>query len=138
MSAFKLSKQARADLAMHIAETKTAREKLEAAVDTLNEEIDKLVNDFNGTFIEIYNQKLEAASAFIKAQADEFQEHYDDRSDSWRDGERGQEASDFMDQWAKGEELQTMEPVSVEAVELDAGSSEWADEVLEQLPEEVG
>lgn len=93
----------------------TAWEKVEAARDALNEELDS-ANQFR-------QEVWEAADSY-----------YADRSERWQEGDAGQEYQEFMGQWE--EEL---EPVEVERPDDVSEPEGWeaAADKLEEYPESV-
>jgi hypothetical protein len=52
---------------------------------------------------------------------DSLQEYYDERSDSWQEGEKGQAYLEWVDSWA---ELDSLEYVDAEFVEVDSPVAE--------------
>ena len=80
------------------------------------------------------NEQIDAANEFIQDQHEMMDSYYNDRSESWQEGDRGQAYQGWMDEW----------DVSLESVELgmneDRTLLELDDSIvdeLENLPDAV-
>jgi hypothetical protein len=89
-----------------------------AAVDALNEAI----TAYNGTLADV--------ESFVTEHRDAWQAEHDDKSDKWREGEKGEAASTFISEW---DSIDLAEVDEVEAPEAPAVSH--ADD-LDALPSE--
>jgi hypothetical protein len=65
----------------------------------LLEDIQKLCDEFDTKYIEPFNSLLERTRGFVEDIQRERQEEFDDKSDRWQEGERGQSAQDWLNEW---------------------------------------
>lgn len=86
------------------------------------------------TAVEEYNDRLDAAKTFVDELAEAAQEAYDEKSEKWQEGEKGDAASSWIDELQNAEipeELDLVVPDDIDEPELDHA------ETLEGLPEEA-
>lgn len=86
------------------------------------------------TSVEEYNAKLESAKEFVEGIAEAAQEAYDEKSEKWQEGEKGDAASSWIDELQSAdipEELELTIPEDIDEPELNH------DETLEGLSEEA-
>lgn len=131
--AFKLSKAQLQRRDKLIDDLRGARGKLVDVVAVTNAEIQRLVGDDLTPAIEAYNALLEQARAFVDELGTDFRSEFDDKSEGWQEGERGQAADEFIG---------AFENVSFDDVELPQVEEIAIDEndeavMLEELPEGV-
>lgn len=131
--AFKLSKAQLQRRDKLIDDLRGARGKLVDVVAVTNAEIQRLVGDDLTPAIEAYNALLEQARAFVEELGTDFRSEFDDKSEGWQEGERGQAADEFIG---------AFENVSFDDVELPQVEEIAIDEndeavMLEELPEGV-
>lgn len=93
-----------------------------------------ITNDVNEA-IRAYNAALLKAKVFTEAIAETFRESYDEKSDSWKEGDRGQEADAFISEWESIDWDQIKE-VAVLEPELEEPEALKLAEALESLPSE--
>jgi vacuolar-type H+-ATPase subunit H len=115
--AFKLTSKEDARKSDLEAELEQAVGAVEDARNELQEEIAKLIADFNEKHVDPLNAKLEEAHGFVEDIVNERQGEYDDKSERWQEGDRGQSAQSWLQDWETGmNELEAMEQVEVPEV----------------------
>jgi len=95
---FKLSK---ADIDRRdalVSQLEELRSKLEDAVSHFNAEVEKLREPVEQA-LEAYNEAVGEARSFAEDNASEGEAAYDERSERWQEGERGQAAQQWVQQW---------------------------------------
>ena len=107
-------------------ELREMADEIDAAFETINEPI-AAVN----ALIEAYNEKLQEARGVIEDIASEVESYIDDKSDNWRDGERGSAVSDWLS------ELQSVDLEDVELIEVPEAPTLDHDGTLENIPQEA-
>jgi hypothetical protein len=93
-----------------------------------------LPNDVNEA-IQAYNVALLKAKVFAEGIAETFREEYDDKSDGWKEGDRGQAADSFISEW-ESIDWDQMQPVALLEPELEEPEVLKLSEALESLPGE--
>lgn len=130
--AFKLDKQELARSAKLQEELAEARGKLEDEVSAFNAAVEEAKAPVVAA-LETYNAVVEEARGFAEDIANAADGEIDDKSDKWREGERGQAASEWKDAWESAEfdavEIEFPEELAIPDEEIDH------DGRLEQLPE---
>lgn len=101
------------------------RDVIEALWEPLTEMIDKI----NGE-IEAYNEIVTEANGVVEDIASEVESYIDDKSDNWRDGERGSAMQDWLS------ELQNATLEDVEQLEVPEQPTLDHDGTLENIPTE--
>lgn len=83
-----------------------------------------------------YNEIVEKARGFVEDIASERDSEWDDKSERWQEGERGEAAREWISQWqdAADCEIETVDDVEVVTVDLELGDLA---EFLEGLPTEA-
>lgn len=133
--AFKLNKEQRRKLAEFKIEGAARIDKVEAAYDALKTAVEELLDEFNGTVVEAYNQYLEDVAAFADEVASDWQADFDDKSEGWQDGERGQVVAEAISAW-EDLTLAPIDPLTVDSLSEGTNAEGSLDE-LDELPEEV-
>jgi hypothetical protein len=134
--AFRLTAADRQKLSEHARILAQCKDRIEDELAAVNAKLPEVVVDLNDR-IDQYNEKLREAQEFISNLASDWRSDYDDKSDGWRDGDRGQEADSFICQWEEFESnCDELTHVRLEEAALDP--SEWANEAIENLPEDAG
>lgn len=101
----------------------------------LEEKISELVAEFNDKALGPLNEKIEEARGFVEDIKNERQEEFEDKSDRWQEGERGQSAQDWLQAWETAEgELEAINDVEVPNLEVDLLDAE---SILSDLPFEM-
>lgn len=132
--AFKLTK-AELDRKGEIERTITeAVGKAEDGLRELEEAVKKLVDDFNTEYIDPLNDALKAGYDFADDIANERQSEYDDKSERWQEGDRGQAAYSWLSQVESARDC-CEEMQSLDAPTFDYTLAEVDD--FENLPEEM-
>jgi uncharacterized protein YukE len=135
--AFRLSKAEQKNLNASMNVLSDAKDVVEARLEDLNAQIRELIDQFNGTVVEIYNQKLETEMAFVAEITERLRSEFDDHTDTWKEGEKGEVASEMVEAWeAVDGQDGAIQPLQFEDLTLD-GPDEWANEALENLPGEA-
>lgn len=144
----------KADLVLSLS---TEMDELKTAVVAYNEKkaeafaaLDKAVADFNsamseawgevGAAVESYNEEVTKARDFASEIAGDIESYYDDKSDKWKESERGESYSSWKDEWQgiSLDDLELEQPSEIEIEEpedLDEPDADHSTE-LENLPEE--
>lgn len=122
----KFSKQDSKRIADLIGKLGAQRDVIEAMWEPLAEMIDKI----NGE-IDAYNEIVTEANGVVEDIASEVESYIDDKSDNWRDGERGSAMQDWLG------ELQNATLEEVEQIEVPEQPTLDHDGTLENIPEEA-
>jgi len=112
--AFKLDKTETAELEKLKKDVGEKFSLLETAVDEYNDKTEDLQGEV-GTALATYNESLEAFRSFVNGIAEDRRDEFDDKSDSWKEGDNGSAAEDWISTW--------------ENAELDAGTIEFPDDL---------
>jgi hypothetical protein len=108
---------------------------LEDARTELQDQIEKLVTDFNEKHIDPLNTKLEEVHGFVEDIVNERQGEYDDKSERWQEGERGQSAQSWLQDWESSlSDFEGMAAVEVPEVDITIPD---ANNILAGLPFEM-
>lgn len=114
----RLSKTQIKEKANFISALTEAKEKLDKAIEDYNSAIDREYMKVDAA-IAAFNSEVGAFNEWRDGLHDEMQNFYDDRTDTWRDGDAGQSYSEWMDQWnAEWAEIDQAEP---DKLEVDIG-----------------
>lgn len=101
----------------------------------LNEKISELVAEFNEKYLGPLNEKIDEARGFVEDIKNERQEEFDDKSERWQDGERGEAAQEWLQAWENAEaELETVTDAEAPVMEIDLVDAET---ILCDLPFEA-
>lgn len=128
--AFKLDKQEIGRRDQIVTDLTEGRDKLEDALAVYNDEVTKLRQPLDAAVL-AYNEAVESARGFAEDIATQADGEIDDKSDRWREGENGQAATAWKDEW----EGALFEEVSVEYPEDIVVDGVDHAETLDQLPE---
>ena len=96
--AFKLTKHDAARRAEHVEKLTEAAAKLEDAVVVFNAGLEQLKGPLTAALAE-YNSVLAEARGFAEDIASQADSELDEKSERWRDSDRGQAAVAFKDEW---------------------------------------
>jgi exonuclease VII small subunit len=108
---------------------------MEDAKTELQDAIQKLIDDFNEQHVEPLNAKLTEARGFVEDIYNERQGEYDDKSERWQEGERGEAAQSWLTEWQTGmDALDDMSPIEAPTVDIEIPD---AHNTLAQLPFEM-
>jgi hypothetical protein len=99
----------------------TANETIAAALATVVVEVER------------YNEVLGEARELVEDIATDFRGQFDDKSEKWQEGEKGQEVNEFIEQY----EHTSFDDLDVPEIEEIAIDIEPVAEALEELPEEI-
>lgn len=95
---------------------------LDAAVASYNDGLQKL-NDTLSDVVEAHNAALEAFRDALDDERQQFQDEHDEKSDAWQEGEKGQEATSFIDSLEEVvSELDAIEVEYPDAIEVNANN----------------
>ena len=130
--AFKLSKGDLARREKLVKELGEALAEVTAAVEAFNTGIDTLRTDIEQAVAD-YNEVVAEAKGFADDIASQAENEIDEKSDAWREGERGQAAEEWQGEWANLDldEIEVDIPDPIDFDEPDHGSA------LEEAPEEA-
>ena len=122
----KFTKKESERLADYQAELREKANEIEAEFEKLSEPIAAI-----NSLIADYNEKLQEARGFVEDIANEVESYTDDKSDNWRDGERGSAIIDWLN------ELQSVSLEDVEEIEMPEAPTFDHDGTLENIPQEA-
>lgn len=107
--------------------------KLEDAVSTYNAEMANLRIPLDAA-LAAYNEAVAEAQSFAEDIVNQADSDISDKSERWQEGERGEEATSWKDEWegASFDEVEIEYPDDLEIGDLDHAAT------LEQLPEAAG
>lgn len=126
-----LSKSEIAEKASHVAAISDAADELRNAIDQYNNQMREAWEAVNLRVI-AYNQKIEAANEWQTGVVDNARALYDEKSEKWQEGERGQAMSEFIETYDDAlEEIDLPEPDEIDAPDLDDATT------LKDRPDEV-
>jgi plasmid maintenance system antidote protein VapI len=130
--AFKLTKEEAAQLKDLTRKASEKEDAFRAVVRKSEDIIEDAVSAINDARSEL-NELIVETNEFREAVATRLREEFDDKSDTWKEGEKGSDTDSFISQW----ETEGMEEIDgIEAPELDLPEINLH-EGLESLPEEV-
>ena len=130
--AFKLSKGQAKEWSNLIEELKKEEVKVIAAEDRMKGVLAAVTSDVNSA-ITSYNMVLDRVRGFRDERVEDWNDAIADKSDAWREGERGQAATALSEEW-ENVDLDELQEVSlVEPDEIEVNHSE----ALEALPIEA-
>lgn len=127
--AFKLSKSESAKRDELIGWMRDKLTELKAEVSDFNGKLDELKEPLQHA-IDGYNEAVEAARAYCEEIAEERQGNFDDKSEKWQEGEKGEAAQEWLNEW---QNIDLSEIVIELPDELEAPEASHADD-LEALP----
>jgi chromosome segregation ATPase len=131
--AFKLSKQEVTKRDEHVESLEKAWAELQQAINAYNESEPKLREPIDKAVAD-YNEAVEEAKGFAEEIANRVEGEYDEKSEKWQEGEKGQAAAELRDAW----QTIDMEPIELEWPEdLAIEDPDHAPE-LSELPTEAG
>lgn len=129
---FKLTKDEAARKAELLLDLQAQYDKLEDAINTYRAE-EALLREPVVNALDAYNELVDAARGFAEDVANRAETEYDEKSEKWQEGDRGEAAREWKDAW--------------DNVNLDEIEIEWPDELsvddpghateLDGLPEEM-
>lgn len=100
------------------------------AIEGMWPEFEEIVAKIN-TAIDVYNEIVHEAKGVVDDIASEAESAYDEKSDKWRDGERGQAIYEWFS------ELQNLDLEDVEQIEVPEQPTLDHDGTLENVPQEA-
>lgn len=99
--AFKLTKQEDARKSELEQELETLVGVVEDEKAELEAAMQKLIDDFNETVVAPLREKMQEAYGFVEDIVNERQGEFDDKSERWQEGDRGQAAQDWLQTWER-------------------------------------
>ena len=133
--AFNLDKQDKARREKLAEELADMRGKLQDAISVYNAAVEAAKAPVLEA-LEKYNEVVEEARGFVEDIANTADGVFDDRSEKWREGDKGQEAREWIDAW-QNEPFDAIEITFPDELELPDDESDH-DGRLENLPEGAG
>lgn len=122
---------------------KTSRDEIVSKLREQEEKLDEVISEFNAAVeakwdeivapvLAKHKEALDEAREFCEQIADDIQNFYDDKSEKWQEGDRGQAVEDMRSEWESVDlDEPTIEPPSeVEKPGITHSAS------IEELPEE--
>src|SRR5262245_24268876 len=130
---FKLSKEDRARKIELVNQLREWQDRVNDSIAVAQDKMKDALVDVNDV-IDTYNEKVEEVREFVERVASDFRSDFEDKSEGWQEGERGQTVGEFIDAW-ENLEINQVDRITLPDVELD-------DEIelpndLEELAEEV-
>jgi hypothetical protein len=133
--AFKLTKQEDARKSELESELEQLVGDATDGLEVLREKIGELVTEFNEKYVSPLSEKMTEAYGFVEDIVNERQGDFDDKSERWQEGERGQAAQSWIQEWENG--MQGLEaPAELEAPDLYFDIPD-ANNALAELPFEA-
>jgi hypothetical protein len=130
--AFKLDKQEIARRERLVGELTEARGKLQDAVSVFNAAVEELKAPLLAA-LESYNEVIEETRGFVEDIASAADGQFDDKSEKWQEGDKGQQVREWIDAW-QNEPFDAIELSFPEELALEDEESDH-DGRLENLPE---
>ena len=132
MMAFKLTKAEASARAALVDRLSAGREAVEAAISAYNDMLDTAWAAVAKS-IDDYNEILFDARDFCETASADWRGEWEDKSEKWQEGERGQAAAEWIDTWegVSLDDIDADRPDDVEAPEMEHA------EELGGLPDEV-
>jgi plasmid maintenance system antidote protein VapI len=130
--AFKLTKEEAAQLKDLTRKASEKEDAFRTIVRKSEDIIQDAVSAINDARFEL-NELIVEANEFREAVATRLREEFDDKSDNWKEGEKGSEVDSFISQWETDsqEEIDDVPLPELELPEIGLHNG------LEELPEEV-
>ena len=95
------------------------------AATALREKIDELIQEFNNGPLVALNAVVEEAYNFVEDIHSERQEEYDEKSERWQEGDRGQAASEWLSSWEDAiADLEQLVDIATPELEIELGDPE--------------
>jgi hypothetical protein len=133
--AFKLTKQEDARKSELESELEQLVGDATDGLEVLRDKIGELVTEFNEKYVSPLSEKMTEAYGFVEDIVNERQGDFDDKSERWQEGERGQAAQSWIQEWENG--MQGLEaPAELEAPDLYFDIPD-ANNALAELPFEA-
>lgn len=129
---FKLSVADRQELDRKVAALKALKDKVEDKIACANTEIEGIVEDVN-IHVRSLGMAIADLSTFIEETASEWREEYEEKSDKWKEGDKGSAADSFISDW-ENISLATYDDLTLPELELE---EELDLDAVENLPQEV-
>lgn len=130
--AFKLTVTEKQDFNLLVEDLRKEQAETEEAVTAANDEISEIVAKLNAKLAE-YNSARESLKTFIENKAADFRTEFEEKSDSWQEGDKGQEADEFITLWENPPDLDEVDEFSVDAFEAPESPMDDVDD----LPTEI-
>lgn len=111
-----------------------AQEKVESAISDFNANINELWANLVSDSLDDYNKLVQQATEFVDETRSTMQSYYDERSEKWQEGDRGQDFQSWLDEW-DSTELEEIEMTMPEETDLPEFQ---AVEAIDELPTELG
>lgn len=130
--AFKMTKTQIEQIADIAGKIRQKTDELEGEVGNINTQITNMIETNITPLVGQYNDLLSEARELIDTIASDMRGEFDDKSETWQEGERGQTVSDFIQQF-EDLDLQEIDTPTFEelTIDLDDEASN-----IEALPEE--
>lgn len=117
--AYKLDKGEKDRLAGYINDLKAASDELDTAMGEYRDAV-RAAQDTLETKVAAYNEVLQEARGFVEDIASERRGQFDDKSEKWQEGDKGQAAGEWID--------------AFEQAELDGFEIVWPEELSDDMP----
>lgn len=128
-----LNKEQQSNLSQLQSDLQDAQEKVESAINDFNANINDLWANSVTESLDNYNKLVQQANEFVEETRDSMQTYYDERSEKWQEGERGQEFQSWLVEWDSTE----LEEIDVTMPEETDVPDFQAVEVIAELPSEL-
>lgn len=95
----KLNSAQREKLESYQRDLESCKDRVDTAIGDFNLAINELWESTVGEDIKEYNTFVREAQEFIEEMRDKMHSYYDERSESWQEGDKGDEYQEWMDIW---------------------------------------
>ena len=131
---FKMSKASLKQRGEYVQKLRDKRAEIEAVVHQMNMDLRAMLEEANLRVSE-YNEILTEAQGFAADMHSDWESDYEDKSDTWKEGERGEAVSAMLEQWQEFAQIDTLDVLEGVAVEVDGFAGDDPADTLEGLPE---
>jgi hypothetical protein len=133
--AFKLTKAEDARKSEYESELNQIVGDADDAKTELESKIEDLIREFNEKVVDPLNEKLNEVRGFVEDIKNERQGEFDDKSERWQEGERGEAAQEWIQRYESAEsELEEMSQIEVPTLDIQIPDAE---SILADLPFEM-
>lgn len=128
-----LNKEQQSKLSQLQSDLQDAQEKVESAIADFNTNINDLWANLVSDSLDNYNKLVQQANEFVEKTRSTMQSYYDERSEKWRIGDRGQDFQGWLVEWdsTELEEIDLTMPEETDVPDFQAV------EAITELPSEL-
>ncbi len=115
--AFSLTKAQQAEKERLTEALRVAKSSLDTAVSEANAQIEEAETTVNSRISE-YNAALTGITDFIEEHKDKWQEAYDEKSETWQEGDKGEAVAALLGEW-DNYDGEAVEEISIGEIEIE-------------------